>query len=283
MLQQSGETNSGLGWWRDRGSLLIGVVLVIIAAFAWIAVIQQSNAMQPAAGQDTMAGMDMPMSSPPLAEVSLSGAIAYLAAWGVMMAAMMLPSAIPMIALYHTMQRNFPKTGQTGISTTLFTLVYLIAWAIFGLPIYIASILIEHAAQTNPTFLNLLPYALACVLVVSGIYQLSPLKRACLRICQSPFGFLIGHWKNGYLGTLRIAFENAVYCMGCCWGLMIVLVAAGAMALNWVLLISVIVFAEKLLPYANWTARITGGALIGLGLLVAIQPSLAPLLRAQGM
>jgi predicted metal-binding membrane protein len=93
----------------------------------------------------------------------------------------------------------------------------------------------------------------------------------------------MGHWRPGYLGTLRMAWEHAAYCAGCCWGLMVVLVAAGAMSLPWVLLISVLVFAEKLLPYGQWTARVIGGALIGLALVIAARPDLAAVLRGPGM
>jgi predicted metal-binding membrane protein len=93
----------------------------------------------------------------------------------------------------------------------------------------------------------------------------------------------MGHWRSGYLGTLKMALEHAAYCVGCCWGLMVVLMAAGAMALHWVLLIAALVFVEKVLPHGEWTARIVGGALLLLGLLVAAQPGLASVLRGQAM
>ena len=89
----------------------------------------------------------------------------------------------------------------------------------------------------------------------------------------------MSRWRRGYGGTLRVAVEHAAYCVGCCWGLMAVLVAAGAMGLAWVLLIAVVVFVEKLLPRGEWTARALGAALIALGIAVAVQPNLAILLR----
>jgi predicted metal-binding membrane protein len=128
-----------------------------------------------------------------------------------------------------------------------------------------------------------MPYALAIVLLAAGTYQFSSLKRMCLHACQSPLGFLMGNWQSGHFGALKMGLKHALYCIGCCWGLMVVLVAAGAMALNWVLLIAVLVFAEKLFPYGEWTARVIGAALIIVGLLVILQPDLATILYSQGI
>ncbi len=93
----------------------------------------------------------------------------------------------------------------------------------------------------------------------------------------------MGNWQSGHFGALKMGLKHALYCIGCCWGLMVVLVAAGAMALNWVLLIAVLVFAEKLFPYGEWTARVIGAALIIVGLLVILQPDLATILYSQGI
>jgi predicted metal-binding membrane protein len=204
--------------------------------------------------------------------MSLADGTGYLIGWGVMMAAMMLPSAAPMIALYGGVKSKFSQTGQRGIPTVLFALVYLALWLAFGIPVYSVSVLIDSAVTANPGLASLLPYALAVVLLAAGAFQFSTLKRVCLRTCRSPFSFLLGRWRGGYIGTSRMALEHAAYCIGCCWGLMVVLVAAGAMALQWVLLIAVLVFVEKLLPRGEWTARLIGGALILLGLFVVVQP-----------
>jgi len=244
---------------RDRTSLVTGGVLVVLALAAWAAVVLQ-------------AGMPMPTSG-------AAEAVAFLAAWGIMMAAMMLPSATPMIALYAAMRRNVSADGPAGISTALFAVVYLAAWVAFGVPVYLASVVI--GAQTG--LADLLPYALAIVLVAAGVYQLTPLKRACLRVCRNPLSFLLTRSRTGYRGTLGLAFEHAAYCVGCCWGLMVVLVAAGAMALNWVLLIAAVVFFEKLAPRGEWTARVIGGALVLLGLAVAVHPELAMTLHPASM
>jgi len=116
-------------------------------------------------------------------------------------------------------------------------------------------------------------------LLAAGLFQLSPLKRACLRACRSPLGFLLGHWRAGLRGSLVLGWSHALYCLGCCWALMVVLVAAGAMGLAWVLLITAVVAAEKLLPRGEWIARATGGAFLVLGMAAAVYPDLVNLLR----
>jgi predicted metal-binding membrane protein len=314
-MLSSGSAPDASGVWsalgRDRPTLLTGVLLLAVAAVAWIAVVLDTNEMQRmrAAGGDT--SMAMPAAQPgtgvatardtpaaimlmiePQASIAMPGGsrpgmlgdpLRYVVSWGVMMAAMMLPSAAPMIALYGAVRRHFGRTGQRGIPTALFALLYVLLWLVTGVPIYIASVAVGAAADASPTVGALLPYALAVVLAAAGVYQFTPLKRACLRVCRSPLGYLMGQWRGGYRGTLRLAWNHASYCIGCCWALMVVLVAAGAMGLQWVLLIAAVVFVEKLLPGAEWTARGVGGALVALGLLVAVQPGLAALLRSQGM
>jgi predicted metal-binding membrane protein len=107
------------------------------------------------------------------------------------------------------------------------------------------------------------------VLLVAGLYQLTPLKRVCLDHCRTPLGFVASHWRDGRLGALRMGIVHGAYCLGCCWALFAVLVAAGVMSLAWMLLLTLVVFAEKALPQGRRTAAVVGGALVVLGLAVA--------------
>ena len=297
--------NQSLNLWRNPETLLTGGLLIIVTIVAWAVVILQAAQMRNMSGGESdmpdmnmnssnmvgsMTGMTMsdsssttnspPDKTPPTTSASngmsmlLVDAAGYLIAWGVMMAAMMLPSATPMIIVYSTIKRKFSQTGQRGIPTALFALVYLALWLAFGIPVYIVSVLIDRAVIANPSLVSVLPYALAVMLLVAGAFQFSALKRVCLRACRSPLAFLLGRWRTGYVGTSRMALEHSAYCIGCCWSLMVVLVAAGAMALEWVLLIAALVFVEKLLPRGELTARLIGAGLILLGLLVVIQPGL---------
>jgi predicted metal-binding membrane protein len=284
-------------WWRDRSTLVTGALLLVVAAAAWVGVVRQAADMAGlpglpgASGTTGMAGVGDAMGDMPgmagqeggAGAGVLAPALAFLGAWGVMMAAMMLPSATPMIALYGLVGRNLARSGKHVAPTALFAATYLLVWLLFGVPVYAAGVLVSALASASPTIGALLPYGVAGVLLAAGAYQFSPLKRVCLRACQSPLAFLMTHWRSGYGGTLRLGVVHAVYCVGCCWGLMAVLVAAGAMGLRWVLLIAVAVFAEKLLPRGQRIAWAVGAALLALGLAVVARPDLATALRGQAM
>jgi predicted metal-binding membrane protein len=244
---------------RDRATMLTSGILLLAAAAAWVFVVLTS-----------VHGEDMAMAMP----MSISGGLVFTTCWAVMMTAMMLPSALPMIALYGAMQRGAVAAGPKGVPVAVFTLVYLGVWAATGLPVYFAHTLLAGLAGST------VAYATAVILVAAGVYQLSPLKQVCLRVCRSPLGFLLGHWRAGRRGSLALGWSHALYCLGCCWALMLVLVAAGAMGLPWVLLITGVVAAEKLLPGGQWIARIAGGALLLLGVTVALRPDLVTALRS---
>jgi predicted metal-binding membrane protein len=159
------------------------------------------------------------------------------------------------------------------VPAAVFTLVYLGLWAATGVPVYFAHTLLAALAGLT------LSYGIAVILLAAGAYQLSPLKQVCLRVCRSPLGFLLGHWRAGRRSSLALGWSHAVYCLGCCWALMLVLVAAGAMGLPWVLLITAIVAVEKLMPGGEWIARIAGAALVLLGVTVALRPDVVAALR----
>jgi predicted metal-binding membrane protein len=247
---------------RDRASVLTSALLLVLAAVAWARVLRSPM-------DDDMAGMGMVMAP------TVVDGLAYMAAWAVMMAAMMLPSALPMIGLYAATQRSATPSGRV-VAVALFTSMYLGLWAVTGIPIYLGSVAL--GAITTKA----LAYGIAGVLLVAGIFQVSPLKQVCLRHCRSPLGFLLGHWRAGWRGGLAMGWAHALYCLGCCWALMVVLVVAGAMGLPWVLLIATIVAGEKLVPHGEWVARLTGVALMLLGVAVAVRPDFAVALRAGG-
>jgi predicted metal-binding membrane protein len=160
-----------------------------------------------------------------------------------------------------------------GVPVMIFTAVYLAAWTASAIPVYLAHT--GLMALPGPAF----AYGVALTLLAAGAFQLSPLKQACLRACRSPLGFLLGHWRAGRRGSLALGWYHALYCLGCCWALMLVLVAAGAMGLRWVLLITAVVAAEKLLPGGTWVARAAGVGLLLLGAVLLARPELVMLLR----
>lgn len=201
----------------------------------------------------------------------LMEALSFVAMWGVMMVAMMLPSAMPMILLYRTVGRRLG--GSTAmLPVVMFAAVYLLIWAMIGIPVYALQRVAAHMQLRSP-------YIIAACLAAAGAYQFSSLKRACLRNCESPLNFLMRRWKAGYSSTLSIAVRHASYCVGCCWALMMILIVAGAMSLPWVIAIALIVAAEKVLPYSRITTKVVGGVLLLLAIAVGIKPELANLLR----
>lgn len=248
----------------DRATVLTSALLLVLAALAWVSVVRSS--LQ---GDDMMMTMPMP--------AMWADGTAFVLGWAVMMTAMMLPSALPMIALYGAIRRSKVEPNRRAIALSvpvaIFTAVYLVVWAVSGAPVYLAHTALMAVPGSG------FAYGVAIVLMAAGAFQLSPLKQACLRACRSPLGFLLGHWRPGRWGSVTLGWYHAIYCLGCCWALMLVLVAAGAMGLRWVLLITAVVAAEKLLPGGEWIARATGVALVVLGVIVAGRPELLMALR----
>jgi predicted metal-binding membrane protein len=227
------------GWstWTRRarpGAAVFSVAvasLVVATIAAWIVVIATSGD-----------SMDM-----------MPSAGAYLGTWTAMMAAMMLPSVAPFALLY-------ARGASTMAAPGLLAVGYLGVWALVGVPAYALhrSLGMEHPAAT------------AAVLIAAGLYQLSPVKHACLRKCRAPADFLVQHWHPGLGGAFRLGAEHGAYCIGCCIALMAVLVVAGGMGLIWVVAIAAVVAAEKLLPRGLLVGTIGGIALIAAGIGVAL-------------
>ena len=129
----------------------------------------------------------------------------------------------------------------------------------------------ERAALISPLTGKLAPILGAVVVTAAGVYQLTPLKSVCLSHCRSPFSFVLNHWRAGTAGALRMGVEHGLYCLGCCWFLMVLLFAAGIMSLLWMAAITVFVLVEKLSPGGQWIARISGVAMLGFGIYLICQ------------
>jgi predicted metal-binding membrane protein len=251
----------------DRATLLVGAALAAVTVAAWAAVLAQ------AASSGSMA-MDTTRPAGP----DLAGVTGFVGAWVVMMAAMMLPSAAPLVLLYRV-------AGADGRAVNAVPLVagYLVMWAAFGALVYAAQQALGAVTHASPALDNARPYAVVGILAIAGAYQFTSLKKACLRKCRSPLDFLMHRWRGrGAFDALRLGAEHGAYCVGCCWGLMAVLVMAGGMSLAWVVLIALIVFMEKLMPFGDRGAQLSGAGLGLLALLVAVRPELSMLLRGGG-
>jgi predicted metal-binding membrane protein len=266
---------------RGQRGILVALVLVTLAA--WAITLYQARTMPmpmgvvvPEGAAGAMAGMDG-MAGAGMGGMAAGGwspgaFAAFVVAWGVMMAAMMLPAVTPMLLLYRTMANRRKHSGAGLAATWILAAGYLLVWTAIGAAVYaVVQIASGFAGRLDvPERQTWAPLALGGVLILAGLYQFTPLKRACLRHCQSPIGFVMGHWREGRLGALRMGLVHGAYCLGCCWALFTVLVAAGVMSLAWMLLLTLVVFAEKILPRGQQVAGVVGVAFIVLGVLVGI-------------
>ena len=185
------------------------------------------------------------------------------------MAAMMLPSAMPMILLHRRGVAD-PAPIRSELRTGIFVGAYLLVWGAAGIGVWIVARISEALLPMGAQ-----PFAIAATLLLAGVYQFTPLKTSCLRVCRSPMDFLLTHWYPGVAGEFRLGLEHGFYCLGCCWALMAVFVGAGAMGLLWAAIIASAVFVEKVLPRGLVFGRVIGSALMAGAALVAARPEIA--------
>jgi predicted metal-binding membrane protein len=242
----------------------IATVLLAGALAAWIVTVGRMQ------GMDAGPGTDL-------------GAVGwYLGIWVTMMAAMMLPSVAPMVLVFAGMSRGRGKPRSTPFRTSAFLSGYFIAWTAYGLVAYGVFRLVD-AADLGFLAWDRAGAAIAGgAVAAAGIYQLTPLKELCLRHCRGPLHFILHGWRDGRLGALRMGGEHGLYCVGCCWGLMVILFALGVMSLLWMAAVAAVIFAEKVLPYGLRLSRVFAVAFIAFGIWVAIAPSTVPGLTEPG-
>jgi predicted metal-binding membrane protein len=188
--------------------------------------------------------------------------------WAMMMVAMMIPSAAPMILMFATLNRR--RRAQQGplVSTTVFVLGYLLVWGGFSVGATLAQWGLHAAALLSPMLVSTSPLLGGILLMAAGIFQWTPLKSICLRQCRSPLGFMMTEWREGAWGALLMGLRHGRYCVGCCWILMALLFVAGVMNLLWVAVIAAFVLVEKVLPRGELMGRVVGGILILTGLVL---------------
>ncbi len=238
-----------------RHRVVIGVSLLLAAALAWAVTLWPASGMTPMSGS--------------LAEVlALSGV------WIAMMAAMMLPSTLPAVWLFATVAQSRAQFGFRPASTASFVSGYLGTWGLMriglGLLNAIGGMLIRAWSQ---------PIA-GAALIVAGVYQLTRWKSYCLGHCRAPLEFFMEHWRDGWSGAVLMGAQHGLYCVGCCWALMLGLVGLGMMDARWMGLIAALIFVEKVTPLGERLARLIGVGLIVVGLTIAF--GLWTFLRTEG-
>jgi predicted metal-binding membrane protein len=236
-----------------RARLILVAALFMVAALGWV---WSARAMR---------GMD----AGPWSDLGSLGW--FLGVWVVMMAAMMLPSVAPTIALYSRLKR-----AGSPLSPWLFAAGYLLTWAAAGLLAYGIGTA-ARAALGDTLGWNSSGRAIAGVtLILAAAYELTPWKDVCLGRCRSPLGALLGSWRDGRLGPVRMGARNGGWCVGCCWALMASLFALGVMSVTWMALVAGVIAVEKTLPWRRVVTYATAALLLGLGLLLLAAPDAVP-------
>src|SRR4051794_18073394 len=195
----------------------------------------------------------------------------YVGIWVTMMAAMMLPSAAPMVLLFAKVSGSRREQG-AFVPTWVFVAGYIAIWTAYGLAAYGVYRLIVAAGTDWLAWDRAGPYVAGGALVAAGLYELTPLKDVCLKHCRSPLHFVLGGWRPGRAGAFLMGVEHGGYCVGCCWGLMLALFALGVMSLFWMAVVAAAILVEKTLPGGEAFARLLAVVLVALGIWVAAAP-----------
>ncbi|MFN2462720.1 MAG: DUF2182 domain-containing protein [Candidatus Dormibacteria bacterium] len=215
---------------------------------------------------DRMQGMDAGPGT------SLGGLGWFIGVWVTMMAAMMLPSVAPMALVFARVSGDRRRRGQAAVPTWVFLSGYLAAWATYGLAAYGIYAALRAANPSALAWSAHGPIVAGGAIAAAGLYQLTPLKRACLRHCRSPLHYVLGGWRAGNVGALRMGIEHGTYCVGCCWGLMLILFAIGVMSVVWMLVVAGLIFAEKVLPFGQRLTPVFAAAFVTVGIWMAAAP-----------
>ena len=242
-----------------RNRTLVVLSILAMCALAWAYLIYL------AAGMSSMASATASMSIalPSDHHWALPDFAAMFLMWSVMMIAMMLPSATPMILLYEKINQKRESQGRATVA--LFVGGYLLVWVGFS----VLATMLNWALHTGGWLTTMMgrgtPAIAGVALLAAGFYQWTSLKYACLAHCRSPVGFLMAHWRVGRWGTMRMGIHHGLYCLGCCWLLMALLFVLGVMNLLWIAALTVFVLAEKVLPRGHLLSRIAGLLMITWG------------------
>ncbi|HET9477105.1 MAG TPA: DUF2182 domain-containing protein [Dehalococcoidia bacterium] len=242
---------------RQR-NLILGSLLVLAGA-AWAVLAWQG------AETDEMS-LTMGMSAP-----------VFVALWIVMMVAIMFPTAAPMVLMFARIHNTRKARGQNFVPTWVFTSAYLLVWSLTGIAAYALAVVGDALAGESAWVMDNAPRFGGGLLIVAGLYQLTPLKDICLSKCRTPISFILSSWKDGYRGSFRMGLEHGVFCLGCCWLLFLILFPLGMMNVIVLAAITALIFAEKSLPVGRNVARAAALALVVYGAVVVFEPDALPM------
>jgi len=253
------QSGLGVAFAAARARLGLVTVLFVLAGIGWWWTIDQMRGMD-----------DGPWTA-------LGTFAWFLGVWVVMMAAMMFPSVAPTVALYSRMARE-----RWELAPLLFALGYLVTWTVAGALAFGVAFGGGHAVGDVLSWDRGGRWVAAGTLLVAAVYELTPLKDVCLGKCRSPLGLLLGSWRDGPSGALRMGVRNGGWCVGCCWALMLSFFALGIMSVVWMAAVAGLIAMEKTLPWRRIATYGTAAVLLMLGVLVFASPDAVPGLTIPG-
>ncbi len=242
--------------------LVTAAGILVVTALCWLWIVPMAR--------DMYGPMNGPSAWMMTGTWDLRYALLIWAMWGVMMAGMMLPSASPLLLLYGTMARGGPDAGSALGRVAAMGGGYLLVWLLFSVGATLLQRIAGRLLLITPMMETASPWVGGMLLLAAGVYQFTPLKATCLRVCRSPLSFIMERWRGGALGAFRMGLDHGRYCLGCCWALMLLLFAGGVMNLWVIAALTVFVLVEKLAPFGVHSGRLAGVALIGLGLWMCV-------------
>ena len=249
------------------------LVVMILTVASWV--LTYSNARN----MGVMMQIGVPMSLGMEGRAGILSLIVFIGMWLIMMVAMMLPSSYPTLLLHRTVYQQ--RTPEQYGGTFLFAASYFLVWTVSGGLFYSAYVTTGLLRTGHPGSEPLVLRGAGLALLLSGAYQWSGFKRACLKHCQSPLFFVMQHWHDGRLGAVRMGAAHGIFCFGCCWGLMLILFVMGIMHLGWMAAIGALILLEKVVPARGWVSKTIGAAFIIVGAIVMMFPELLLKLSSQ--
>ena len=250
---------------RDRSVILFGLILITLIAWGYMVYLAGSMSGMDMSGMDlrgmsmSQNGMSMEHGGMVMNSVMSWTAVDFLMTfvmWAVMMVAMMVPAAAPMMLIFARMNRKKIEQEKPFVPTFVFLSGYLIVWWGFALIATFAQWGLHQATLLSTMMGQLTPVIGGIILIAAGIFQWTPIKNVCLEHCRGPVGFMMAHWRDGRGGTLYMGMHHGLFCLGCCWFLMGLMFVAGVMSLFWMAVIAAFILLEKVVP------RHTGGTIV---------------------
>jgi len=251
-----------LSFRQSRARARIVASLAVLTVAAWVVVVWQS-ATADTEGMDNMLTMDMAL---PI----------FLAVWVAMMVAMMFPAAAPMILTFARVQERKQQGGGPYVPTWIFAGAYVAVWTAFGVLAYAAAVGAMELADNSMLLMDNAGRIGGGILILAGLYQLSPAKDVCLSKCRSPLAFVLGSWRDGRAGALRMGLEHGLFCLGCCWLFFVIVFPLGMTNVAVLAALVLLMFAEKALPFGQRARVLAAVGLIAYGSVAVVVTDALP-------